>query len=49
MIFELCDFEWTGRSPALIRALRQDPKLHAEAIRVFLKKEGSYVLFEPKK
>ena len=38
------DFEWNGRSPALIRALRQDPKLHAKAMRVFLKQDHMFSL-----
>lgn len=44
MIFNLCDMSWNGRSPAIIRALRQDPQLHAEAMRVFVKKENMFAL-----
>ena len=44
MILEMCDFEWNGRSPALIRALRQDPKLHAEAMIIFLKQGHMFSL-----
>ena len=44
MIFELCDFEWTGRSPALTRTFCQDPQLHAEAMRVFFKKNLMFSL-----